>query len=147
MSIEPGPDQHLHLVKLAVGAADVAHFRQWQVEHAKRLPPLRHRTRSFPCRAGEIVSGGSIYWVIGGFILVRQRVVDIVATTHDDGRACTDLRLDPALVLVEPRPLKAFQGWRYLAAGAAPADLASGAPGPSDASDSLRLQLRTLCLI
>ena len=136
----------LHLVKLAVGAPDVAHLRRWQAEHAKRLPPLRHRTRSFPRRGDEVVDGGSIYWVIGGFILVRQRVVDIVAAAQDDGRACTDLRLDPTLILVEPRPLKAFQGWRYLEADAAPGDLAGLSDQPG-ASDSLKLQLRTLCLI
>ena len=147
MTTDLGADQEvLHLVKLAVGASDVAHLRQWQAEHARRLPPLRHRTRRFPRRASEIVSGGSIYWVIGGFILVRQRVVDIIATTHEDCRACTDLRLDPALILVEPRPLKAFQGWRYLEAAAAPRDLAAS-PASLGASDSLKLQLRTLCLL
>ena len=137
----------LHLVKLAVGASDVADLRQWQVEHARRLPPLRHRTRSFPRRASEVIGGGSIYWVIGGFMLVRQRVVDITAAAHDNGRACTDLRLDPTLILVEPRPLRAFQGWRYLEAAAAPSDLAANSPDPLGASDSLKLQLRTLCLI
>ncbi len=137
----------LHLVKLSVGTPDVAHLRQWQSEHARRLPPLRHRTRSSPRRASEIIDGGSIYWVIGGFILVRQQVVDIVAAMHDDGRACTDLRLDPTLILVDPRPLKAFQGWRYLEPAAAPDDLVDGIPDSVSASDSLRLQLRTLCLI
>lgn len=137
----------LHLVKLAVGAPDVAHLRQWQAEHAKRLPPLRHRTRSFPRRAREIIDGGSIYWVVGGFILVRQHVIDITAAAHDDGRACTDLRLDPTLILVEPRPLKAFQGWRYLEAAAAPNDLSNSKTDPLSASDGLKLELRTLCLI
>lgn len=138
----------LHLVKLSVGTPNVAHLRQWQSEHARGLPPLRHRTRSFPRRASEIIDGGgSIYWVIGGFMLVRQRVVDIVSAEHDDGRACTDLRLDPLLILVEPRPLKAFQGWRYLESSVAPGDLVDGTTGPFGASDSLRLELRTLCLI
>ena len=137
----------LHLVKLAVGAPNVAHLRQWQAEHSRRLPPLRHRTRSFPRRAGEIINGGLIYWVIGGFILVRQPVIGIVAATHDDGRACTDLRLDAALTLVEPRPLKAFQGWRYLEPASAPPDVSDGTTDQVGASNSLTSQLRLLCLI
>ena len=137
----------LHLIKLAVGASNVADLRQWQAEHARQLAPLRHRTRSFPRRADEIIDGGSIYWVIGGFVLVRQPIVGIVAATRDDGRACTDLRLDPTLILVEPRPLKAFQGWRYLENNAAPPDLSDAEVGWSGAPNGLTSQLRRLCLI
>jgi len=44
---------------------------------------------------------------------------------EDEGPHCR-ISLDPILVPVEPQPRKAFQGWRYLAADEAPADLRSG---------------------
>ena len=56
----------LNLMKLAVGARDIAHVREFQAERAAREPPLRHRTRHFPRRAEELIAGGSIYWVVAG---------------------------------------------------------------------------------
>ncbi|MBV9539075.1 MAG: DUF1489 family protein, partial [Acidisphaera sp.] len=100
----------LHVIKLAVGCRDIADLRGWQAERARTHPPLRHRTRNFPRRAPEIVDGGSIYWVIAGAVVVRQRITDIVEDTTDSGSACAALLLDAKLVPVEARPTKAFQG-------------------------------------
>ena len=60
------------------------------------------------------MDGGSIYWVIGGVVSARQLVIEVERTTERDGTAGTALVLDPALVMVEGRPMRAFQGWRYL---------------------------------
>src|SRR5690349_20574684 len=84
----------LHLTKLAVGVRDAGHLRSLQAERASQAPPLRHRTRNFPRLAAEITSNGSIYWVIGGFLLVRQRVVDITEDRWDDGSGCAVLVRD-----------------------------------------------------
>ena len=113
----------LHLTKLAVGVRDIDHLRELQAERAVRSPPLRHRTRSFPRRHQEVIDGGSMYWVISGSMLVRQRIVDIVEDRRDDGTACTGLLLDPKLVPLTGRPTKPFQGWRYLRPDEAPRDL------------------------
>ena len=113
----------LHLVKLAVGARDVEHLRATQAARLARQETLRHRTRNRPRRAAELVDGGSLYWVVSGAVLVRQRITDIVEDHWEDGGKCSGLILDPALVSVAGRPMKPFQGWRYLAAGDAPADL------------------------
>ena len=75
----------LHLTKLAVGVRDIDQLREWQAERAERNPPLRHRTRSFPRRHHEVIDGGSMYWVINGCMLVRQRIVDIIEDRRDDG--------------------------------------------------------------
>ena len=82
-----GPSRRtmLHLTKLAVGVRDIDHLRELQAERAVRSPPLRHRTRSFPRRHQEVIDGGSMYWVISGSMLVRQRIVDIVEDRRDDG--------------------------------------------------------------
>jgi hypothetical protein len=139
----------LHLTKLAVGVRDIEHLRQLQAERAVRHPPLRHRTRSFPRRAAEVIDGGSMYWVINGTMLVRQRIVDIIEDHRDDATACTGLLLDPALVPLAGRPTRPFQGWRYLQPDAAPPDLAelATAIGEADLPASLRRELRALCLL
>lgn len=139
----------LHLVKLAVGVRDAEHLRALQAERAARIPPLRHRTRNFPRRAAEIVDGGSIYWVIGGFLTARQPILDIVDDQWEDGSACAALILDPALVPLAGRPVKPFQGWRYLTPAEAPPDLIALAPAQGEAvlPAALRRELRALCLL
>ena len=141
----------LHLIKLSVGPKDVAELRSLQAARRKTDPPLRHRTRMFPRRAEEIREGGSIYWVVAGFLCVRQRIRDIREDRMGDGSACAALILDPTLVPVEARPVKAFQGWRYLDPEAAPPDVAARAAVPSRGLDALppklKRELAALCLI
>jgi hypothetical protein len=140
----------LHLMKLAVGARDISHLRAFQAERAREAPPLRHRTRNMPRRREEIVGGGgSIYWVIGGVVAVRQRILDIRADAWDDGSACAALVLDAATVPVRPRATKPFQGWRYLDPAAAPPDLRAvgEVEGASDLPPALLRELRALCLL
>lgn len=139
----------LHMTKLAVGVRDIDHLREIQSERALANPPLRHRTRNFPRRHAEILDGGSIYWVVSGATLVRQRILDIVEDRWDDGSACTGLVLDPDLIAVEGRPTKPFQGWRYLSAADAPSDLTElpEAAGERFLPPALRRELRALCLL
>jgi hypothetical protein len=136
----------IHLIKLAVGVRDAAHLAAIQANRAVVDPPLRHQTRNTPKRAAEIIDGGSIYWVIGGAVLVRQRVLDIIQDRWDDHSKCTGLVLDHELVRVAARPVKAFQGWRYLTPADAPADLAGGAEG-ADIPDEMRRALAALALL
>lgn len=136
-------------MKLAVGIRDVAHLHSVQAARLASDPPLRHRTRNFPRRAAEITAGGSIYWVVSGAVLVRQRILDIAPDQWEDGSACAALLLDPALVPVAGRPVRAFQGWRYLEAAAAPPDLAALAPaeGAEAMPEPMRRELRALGLL
>ncbi len=133
----------LHLIKLAVGAQSLDDVRRWQ---ASRPRPLKHQTRNTPRRAGEIIDGGSIYWVINRFLIARQRIVGIEDGKREDGTACTDLLLDPTLIQVQARAVKPFQGWRYLLASDAPADIAAGAV-PLQLPEALRRELAALCLL
>ena len=139
----------LHLTKLCVGIRDVAQLQQVQAARLAAGEPLRHCTRNFPRRAAEIIDGGSLYWVIAGSMLVRQRVLDIVEAAWDDGSACAALMLDATLVPLSGRPTKAFQGWRYLSPDAAPPDLTgmADARGAADLPPALRQALRDLCLL
>ena len=140
----------IHLIKLCVGPKDVAELRALQARRIKDDPPLRAWTRMFPKRVEEICDGGSIYWVIGGFIRVRQRILEIREDEWDDNTKCAGLVLDPRLVPVEARQCKAFQGWRYLRPEEAPADLAQDRPvseGLDRLPPKLRRELAELCLI
>jgi hypothetical protein len=136
----------LHLIKLAVGIRDPAHLRTVQADRMADGAPLRHLTRHSPRRAEEITAGGSLYWVIAGTLLLRQRITAVEPAVRNDGSACAALMLDPLLVAVTGRPVKAFQGWRYLKAEDAPADLD---PNSQEAGlpPALAQRLRELCLI
>lgn len=135
------------MMKLAVGVRDVAHLRDVQARRAAKDPPLRHQTRLTPRRAAELTAGGSIYWVVAGVLAVRQRILAVVPDRWDDATACAGLVLDPALVPVEGRPVKAFQGWRYLAPHAAPPDVASCGASPAGLPEAMRAELRAMGLI
>ncbi len=140
----------LHLIKLAVGPKDVEAMRRGQAARAGGPEGLRHVTRMTPKRAPEILRGGSIYWVVAGVLRVRQRIVAIEPVQRADGTAATALVLEPGLVEVHPRPMKPFQGWRYLEAVAAPPDLAAGevgAEGIEDLPPKLRRALLDLGLL
>ena len=139
----------LHLMKLAVGIRDVAHLREVQANRLASQGRLRHLTRNFPRRAQEIVDGGSMYWVIAGALVVRQRISDITAAKYEDGSACAAIHLDPRLLAVAGRPIRPFQGWRYLAADAAPADIVAGGKvaGLDELPEALRRSLLALGLI
>lgn len=144
----------LHLVKLCVGAVSIEDLAQWQseriaeAEKSCRSPALFHTTFQTPKRQAELLDGGSLYWVIKGAIQVRQRLVGFGEGKKDDGSPCCLLLLDPALVAVKPQPRRAFQGWRYLAAGDAPTDLAGSGEGAlSDLPERMRRELAELGLI
>lgn len=121
----------LHLVKLSVGTEDLADLADWQASPAGQgrdgLP--RHVTRMWPKRAGEVLDGGSIYWVIRGAILCRQRILRLDEVQGPDGILRCAIVLDPALVQTAPVPKKPFQGWRYLAPAEAPPDLSPARAG------------------
>ena len=119
---------HVHILKLSVGTESVEDLARWQrraqVRTADDRP--RHVTRMWPRREAEIVAGGSIYWVIRGVVLARQRVVRLDEVVREDGVRRCGLVLDPELVRTEPQPRRPFQGWRYLSPADAPRDVRPG---------------------
>jgi hypothetical protein len=147
----------LHLIKLCVGCDSVKDLEDWIKQRLKaprggsraaRGGPMRnHTTRMVPKRAAELVDGGSLYWVIRGQIMCRERILGIQAFIDKDGVGRCHIALDCKPVLVEPRPYRAFQGWRYLAPEEAPRDLDRAAPGARDMPEALRRELRQLGLL
>jgi hypothetical protein len=142
----------LHLIKLCVGCDSVADLEDWIKQKLKekkkrgQKPEHIHTTRMLPKRAEELI-GGSLYWVIRGQITCREKILDIRATTGKDGIRRCQVVLDGKVVLVEPRPRGAFQGWRYLEAKEAPRDLSRAAPGAAKMPEAMRRELRELGLL
>lgn len=143
----------VHLIKLCVGIDDVEHLARVQ---AKRLadarrkgvaPELKHVTRHTPRRAGEILDGGSIYWVIKGFIRARQRIADIRPVERADGEPACALVLDPVLTTTELKSFRPFQGWRYLTPDRAPPDAPKSGPAGKDAPEAMAAELKDLGLL
>lgn len=115
----------LHLIKLCVGTDSVEDLARWQAQTraqtSEGLP--RHVTRMWPKRAAELLDGGSLYWVIRGEVLCRQRILGLEQATGADGIRRCAIVLDPALIRTRPAQRRPFQGWRYLSADDAPRDL------------------------
>lgn len=127
----------LHIIKLCVGVAEIDDLQQWQDYRLREHKQIYHITRMTPKRSDEVLDGGSLYWVIKGFIQVRQRITDIVRFTDDEGIKRCKLVFDRELVPTRPRPRRAFQGWRYLPDEDIPTDLARGST-----TDTLPAEMR-----
>ena len=133
----------LHLQKLSVGSESVEDLSAWQATPRAQAPDgkPRHVTRMWPKRAEELLDGGSIYWVIKGMILCRQRLLRLDPYEDAEGVVRCAIVSDPELVRVVPTPRRPFQGWRYLKPEDAPRDLtpreAREAPLPASLSAAL----------
>jgi hypothetical protein len=133
----------LHLVKLSVGTETVEDLERWQASGrsatADGLP--RHVTRMWPKREAEVLDGGSIYWVIKGVVLCRQRVLRLDEVVRADGiRRCAFV-LEPGLIRTAAAVRRPFQGWRYLDPADAPPDLRAGAESEDALPPSLSAAL------
>ena len=135
----------LHLIKLAVGARERADIARHQSARTSPGEPVAIFTRQYPKRAPALVDGGSLYWVVAGLVSVRQRILDLQPWRYADGTRATRIGVAPALIPLVPRPVRAFQGWRYLRPEDAPPDLTGAAleAMPED----LRRRLAELCLL
>jgi hypothetical protein len=143
----------LHLLKLAVGAESVQDLTDWVRQRLKekkrkgQKPEHIHTTRMVPKRADELKEGGSLYWVIKGQVAARERILDIRPFVDKEGIGRCRIVLDGKVVPVEPRPFRAFQGWRYYQEKDAPKDLTRAAPGVAKMPEQLRRERRELGLI
>jgi hypothetical protein len=118
----------INLLKLSVGSDSVEDHADWQVSQRPHWPEGRaiHVTRMWPKREAEVLDGGSLYWVIKGVILCRQRVMDLKEVNLGDGIPRCALILDAEIVRTEAAPRRPFQGWRYMDPKDSPRDLMKG---------------------
>ncbi len=122
-------EEKLHLIKLCVGADSIDDLIEWrtrsleQRKKAGQSAHMFHTTRMWPRHEAELLSGGSLFWVVKGLISVRQPIHGFEEVFGEDGiRRCTIL-LEPEFIQTELQPRRPFQGWRYLKGADAPTDL------------------------
>ena len=117
----------INILKLCVGAESVEDLLQWHHEHRSPWAPgtTEHVTRMWPKREAEVLEG-SLYWVIKGVILARQKILGLDRRTGGDGINRCALILDAEVIRTEPAPRRPFQGWRYLDPAESPRDLPKG---------------------
>ena len=141
----------LHLIKLCVGCDSIQDLEDWIKEKRRRTRGKKtehiHTTRMVPKRADELTAGGSLYWVIRGQVMCRQRILGVRPFVDRQGIGRCRVVLEPKVAPVEPRPCRAFQGWRYLEAKDAPRDLSRAAPGVRAMPETMRRELRELGLL
>jgi hypothetical protein len=142
--LQPAP---LHLLKMAVGVGDIDELRRFRAARLKERGASWIYTRNHPRRTGEVLAGGSIYWVIRGQIRVRQLVIGFRSERDDNGRAYCLIEVDHALVPTTLRPWRPFQGWRYLSPADAPPDAPTGPGGIAAMPERMLAELRALGLI
>jgi hypothetical protein len=132
----------LHLIKLCVGCDTVDDLLAWRAQSNSPNEPWTMHTRQTPKRAAELIDGGSLYRVYRGQILSRQQILGVRTVARGVGAYC-EVTLSKDVVRTAPTPRRAFQGWRYLSAADAPADL--DVAGFSEAvPGDLALRLREL---
>lgn len=115
----------VNLLKLCVGADSVEDLLDWQRRHPSPYPTgeRRHVTRMWPKREAEVVAGGSLYWVIKGVILSRQRILRLDEVDRGDGIRRCGIVMEPEVIRTEAAARRPFQGWRYLDPADSPRDL------------------------
>lgn len=111
----------LSLTKVAFGCSEVETLRERIAWRAAQGPEFPMTTRYMPKRAAEM-AGGSLYWIIKHQLIGRSAILGFGEA--EGGK--TAIRLETKLILVQPRPKRAHQGWRYLEDADAPIDLGEG---------------------
>lgn len=73
----------IHLLKLCVGVESVGDLEAHIAARGARQQV--HVTRMWPKKSDELLDGGSLYWVIKGTILARQRITGFEPRRGEDG--------------------------------------------------------------
>jgi hypothetical protein len=116
---------YINLIKINVGSTNVDDIRDWQLSNREKWPDKRprHITRMWPKRQIEILNGGSIFWVVKGYIMARQKIIGMEEFYRNDTIKCCALVFDNSIFETEIVKKRPFQGWRYLEKEQSPADL------------------------
>jgi len=125
----------LHLTKIAYridAVEDLSLILSARREYDEALGQdvVRIKTRNMPRRVDELLPGGSLYWIVKGFVRVRQSLLGIDRVTDpESGKTFCWFVVDPLLVPTVPTQRRGHQGWRYLVDDDAPADMPGGQSG------------------
>ena len=131
----------LHMTKIAFQCESAAGLRDWLESHAE-AGEAHLTTRYLPKRQAEM-AGGSLYWILNHRIIGRSPIIGFADAPG--GRIW--IRLKPHLIAVQSIPRRAHQGWRYLLAEDAPADVADGNDSVSEMPAQMLGELTRLGLV
>jgi hypothetical protein len=132
----------LHITKVAFGHAAVEHLAE-RLRERGREGPLFLTTRYLPKRHAEIAGQGSLFWIIKHQLVARSPILSFGEA--EGGRVA--IHIDPVVRLLAARPKRAHQGWRYLEAADAPADLDGDGSGMAELPPDLIGKLAELGLV
>ena len=131
----------LHLTKVAYGCDSLEYLRErlaWRAAQG----PFHLTTRYLPKRHAEI-EGGSLFWIVKHQLVARSPILGFGEA--EGGR--TAIHLEPVAILVQARPKRAHQGWRYLEGKDAPPDLGDAAGGIAELPPELAGKLAGMGLL
>ena len=132
----------LHLTKVAFGADSVDHLAE-RLRLRGEEGPVFLTTRYLPKRHEEVAGQGSMFWILKHQLIARSPILGFGEA--EGGRVA--ILIDPQLVLVQARPKRAHQGWRFLEDADAPLDLGGDASGLDVMPPALMTKLAELALI
>ena len=133
----------LNITKVAVGCPELETLRERLASRASAGETFI-TTRYRPKRENELI-GGSLFWIIKHRLIARQEILGF--EDEPDGKRCRIL-LSAELRAVRAHPKRAHQGWRYLPADDAPADLdGDEAEGMAALPRDMAAELSALALI
>ena len=122
--------------------------REWLQKMNQALATRNYDGTFFHLSEGRVETMRIVHRVRAGRVTERLQSLDGSGRefVRNDGELTCYLP-DQHTVLVEPRPYRAFQGWRYLAAKDAPRDLDKVVKGAAAMPKTLRRELRELGLM
>jgi hypothetical protein len=129
----------LHLTKVAFGCTSLEHLSE---RIAARGDVVRLTTRYRPKRFEEIV-GGSLFWILKHRLVGRSEIIGF----DDAEGGKTDIVIKARVIATVAQPKRAHQGWRYLEASDAPADLGVGVEGAEELPAALAGELTAMGLL
>ncbi|NML07371.1 DUF1489 domain-containing protein [Sphingomonas sp. G-3-2-10] len=135
----------LHLTKVAFGCDSIDTLIQRLAGRAAVSDRFEMTTRYLPKRHAEILGeeGGSLFWIVKHKLVGRS---PILGFGEAEGNR-TAIILESRLILVQARPKRAHQGWRYLEGADAPVDLGDAAGGVDEMPPHLVGELASMGLI
>jgi hypothetical protein len=132
----------LHLTKVAFGCESFEQLRA-RLDGRALQGSFHLTTRYLPKRHEEIVEGGSLFWIVKHQLVARSPILGFGEA--EGGKVA--IQLDPRAIIVQARPKRAHQGWRYLENGDAPADLDDAAGGVAELPPELAGKLAGMGLL
>ena len=137
---------YYHLKKIAVGIETVERLKIRQEIIFRTYGRLFHSTRNMPKKREELIQSGSMFWIIKRYVLVRQKIINIIPVVREDGSKGCEIELDKNLTKVIPTKMKPFQGWRYYLEEEIPQDLNVNCNEDDEVPEQIRSELIKLGL-